>query len=131
MVSLFNVSCVVVYFTARKRSLRRLRFYTCLSFCPHGGVCLSACCAGISYPPDQAPPWEQTTPQEQTPPNQAPPWTRHHPPGADHPRHPPWDQAPPTQCMLGDTVNKQVVCIPLECNLVTILLTSGNKIAFH
>ena len=27
-------------FTARKRSLRRLCFYTCLSFCPRGGGCV-------------------------------------------------------------------------------------------
>ena len=28
--------------TARKRSLRRLCFYTCLSFCPQGGACMIA-----------------------------------------------------------------------------------------
>ena len=32
--------------TARKRSLRRLCFYTCLSFCPRGGG-IPACLAGI------------------------------------------------------------------------------------
>ena len=37
-----------------------------------------------------------------------PPWTRHPP-----------EQTPPAQCMLGDTVNKQTVCILLECNLVS------------
>ena len=30
-------------FTARKRSLRRLCFYTCLSFCPQGGACSGGC----------------------------------------------------------------------------------------
>ena len=33
---LFNI------FTARKRSLRRLCFYRCLSFCPQGGACVVA-----------------------------------------------------------------------------------------
>ena len=54
----------------------------------------------------------------------------HHPPtpGTRHPPRtetpleqtlpPPPDQAPPAQCMLGDTVNKRVVCILLEFNLV-------------
>ena len=31
----YVINCL---FTVRKRSLRRLCFYTCLSFCPHGGV---------------------------------------------------------------------------------------------
>ena len=53
-------------------------------------------------PPDQAPP-EQATPRTGTPPDQHPPTG----PGT-----------PPVQCMLGDTVNKQAVCILLECNLV-------------
>ena len=35
-------------------------------------------------------------------------------------RRPPWQGRPPTQCMLGDTVNKRAVCILLECNLVYI-----------
>ena len=35
---------LICLFTARTRSLQRLCFYTCLSFCPGGGgVCLSAC----------------------------------------------------------------------------------------
>ena len=40
---------------------------------------------------------------------QAPP-SKNNPLGTRHP--------PPEQCMLGDTVNKQAVCILLECNLV-------------
>ena len=45
-------------------------------------------------------------PQKQTPPT-----------GADPP-----EQTPPQQSMLGDTVNVRVVCIPLECNLVVIVI---------
>ena len=30
----------IIFITARKRSLRRLCFYTCLSFCPLGGACV-------------------------------------------------------------------------------------------
>ena len=36
MVTSLRVFCVII--TARKRSLRRLCFYTCLSFCPQGGL---------------------------------------------------------------------------------------------
>ena len=45
-----NFSC----FYARKRSLRRLCFYVCLSFCSQGYVCLSACWdtpPGTRHPP--------------------------------------------------------------------------------
>ena len=50
------------------------------------------------------------------------------PPGADLPpeqtpyrnRHPPGAHTSPPQCMLGDTGNKQAVCILLECNLVLV-----------
>ena len=51
-------------------------------------------------PQDQVPPWEQT-----------PPGTRH----------------PPVQCMLGDTGNKQEVCILLECNLVIEIVTASKR----
>ena len=39
VIQLNYVECVknVEFITARKRSLRRLCFYTCLSFCPRGG----------------------------------------------------------------------------------------------
>ena len=74
--------------------LRRLCFYTCLSFCPQGGgVCLSAwwdTLLGPGTPPEQPPPhpWDQAPPTR----------TRHHPPGTRH--RPlgagtPPDQAPP------------------------------------
>ena len=49
-----------------------------------------------------------TSPGPDTPQDQTLPGTRH-PPGGRH----------PAQCMLGDTGNKQAVCILLECNLVT------------
>ena len=91
--------------TPRKRSLRRLCFYTCLSFCPQRGG-LPRCMLGYHPPQSRPLPPDQThTPWEQTP-----PWTRH-PPGSRH--------IPPEQCMLGDTVNERVVCILLECNLVS------------
>ena len=95
----FSVSASYI-FTACKRSLRRLCFYTCLSVILYmgGGVCLSACWDSRLPPPEQTYPWEQTSPQEQTP-----------PPGAD---------SPLTQCMLGDTANKRAVRILLECILV-------------
>ena len=35
---------------------------------------------------------------------------------------PPARRHPPAQCMLGDTVNKQAVCILLECNSCFVLL---------
>ena len=68
----------------------------------HRRVCLGARWdthphSGSRYPPgSRHPPWEQTAPREETP----------------------WEQTPLAQCMLGDTVNKRVVCILLECNLV-------------
>ena len=88
----------------------------------HRGVCLSACWdttpqgpgrppRGPGTPPDQAPPWTN-------PPDQAPPRTRYSK-----------DQAPSPQkqSILGDMVNKWVVCILLECNLVFITqLRQGN-----
>ena len=78
--------------TARKQSLRRLCFYTCLSVIlfTGGGVCLSACW--------DKPPHPGTRP---------PPQSRH-----------PLEQTPPEQCMLGDTGNKRAVHILLECILV-------------
>ena len=62
-----SVIITLLIFTARKRSLRRLCFYTCLSVHGGGGVCPIAC-------------WDTT------------PLGRHHPPGQTHPsaRHPPF-----------------------------------------
>ena len=60
-----------------------------------GGVCLSAC-------------WDTT-------PGRRPPEADPRPPEVDTPLE---AGTPPAQCMLEDTVNKRVVCILLECNLV-------------
>ena len=65
--------CVVI--TIRKWSLRRLCFYTCLSFCPQGGVRPSACW--------DTPPRSRHTPRANTPLKQIPPWRRH--PRSKHP----------------------------------------------
>ena len=55
------LECILV--TARKRSLRRLCFYTCLSFCSH---CLPQCMLGYTPPPagTRHHPGKQTPPQE-------------------------------------------------------------------
>ena len=66
---------IIVLFTARKRSLRRLCFYTCVSV--HGG-------GGSTWA--GTPPRTRYTPRPATPPG-----TRY-PPG---PGTPPWDQVPP------------------------------------
>ena len=50
------------FFIASKLSLRRLCFYTCLSFCSQGGVCLSACWDTHTHPP-----WTDTSPRADTP----------------------------------------------------------------
>ena len=69
--------CNIGLITVRKGSLRRLCFYTCLSFCSQGGS--ASVHAGIPpgtrhTPPPQRRPPRADTPQEQTP-----------PPGADPP----------------------------------------------
>ena len=66
--------CAFFSFLPSAMKLRRLCFYTCLSFCPQG--VLPQCMLG--YPPEQAPPKQAPppkadtpradTPQEQTPP---------------------------------------------------------------
>ena len=56
--------------------LRRLCFYTCLSFCSQGWGSASVH-AGTPPPPRAGTPWEQTPPRSGTPPNQAPPGSRH------------------------------------------------------
>ena len=99
---------------------------------------------GADTPPDleQTPPtWTRCTPWDQVHPPEsrhppgpgAPPRSRQPPrtrctPPQEQPPPPPWDQVhplpeqthppPPTQSMLGDMVNTQVVRILLECNLV-------------
>ena len=42
------------YLPSANEVAERLWFYTCLSFCPQGGVCPSACCD--TPPPGQTPP---------------------------------------------------------------------------
>ena len=85
-----------IIFTARKRSLGQGNIFSsvCQEFCLEGSASVHA---GIPLVAD-------------TPPSRSIPLRRRHPLGTRH---------PPPQCMLGDTVNKQVVCILLECNLVT------------
>ena len=70
--------------TAPKRSLRRLYFYTCLSFCPRGG--------GVpgQVPPQQVHPPGRYTPLAGTPPAGTPPG-RYTP----RPVHPPAGTPPP------------------------------------
>ena len=94
----------------------------------HRGVCPIPCW--------DTPPWDQrqAPPQDQAPPEQTPPRTRgrHHPPDprTRYPpgsRHPPGTRHPPVQCMLGDTGNKQEVCILLECNLVIEIVTASKR----
>ena len=135
---------MIVVVTARKRSLRRLCFYICLSFCSQGeGVCLSACwdtppgaeTPGSRHPREQTPPRQtaprsrhhppgaDTTPQEQTSPKeQTPQWSRHLP-GSRHPpksRHTPGSRHTPSDTVHAHplTGNKWAVCILLECKLV-------------
>ena len=63
--------------------LRRLCFYTCLSFCSQGGG-LPQCMLGHHPPPPRAgTPWEQTPPRSGTPREQTPPGT-HTPPDQEH-----------------------------------------------
>ena len=91
-------------FTARKRSLRRLCFYTCLSV--HRGEYLGR------YPPRQVTPLRASTP----PPGQVRPLGRYTPWAGTPPGQ---VQPPPEQCMLGDKGNKRAVRILLECFLVS------------
>ena len=112
------MSCDVVvnFITACKRSLEQGNIFSsmCQEFCSQGwGVCLSACW-------DTTPPHGPGTPQTRHPTG----------PGTPQSRHPP-DQAPPAQCMLGDTVNKRVVCILLECNLVFYIFSQKYKRSIH
>ena len=120
--------CTDLIITARKRSLRRLCFYTCLSF-----ILFTVGEYLTRYPPHQVhtPPQTRYTPgpgthpPEQTPPDQVHypgtryPRPRYTPPRADTPR----DQVhPPEQSILGDTVNVRAVHILLERNLVCLCI---------
>ena len=115
-----------VVFTGRKRSLRRLCFYTCLSV--HGRVSGQVHppgkytpLSGQIHPPGQVHPtsWAGTPPRQVHPPGRYTP-QQVHSPG----RYTPGAGTPPTlpreQCMLGDAGNKRAVRILLECILVNI-----------
>ena len=72
-------------------------------------------------PLTRRPPARQTPKQGDSPGKETP--LARSPPGKADPlaRRPPSSKAdppPPVQCLLGDTVNKQAVCILPECNLV-------------
>ena len=94
----FSIFLENVFLPATTKLWPRLCFYSCLWFCPWGGVCLSACW--------DTTPWSRhqpgaDTPLEQTPhpPGADTPWSRH-PPGVDTPpppprSRPPWEQTPP------------------------------------
>ena len=69
--------------------LRRLCFYTCLSFCSQGGG-VPQCMLAYHYPPRSRHP-----PEADTPPGADPCWTRHPPGSGNPPEQTPWDQAPP------------------------------------
>ena len=122
--------CPLLVFTARKRSLRRLCFYTCLSVQRGGGGEYLA-----RYPPGQLPSRQVHPLGRYTSPRHVHPLGRYthlgrYPPGQVHPRqvHPLGRYTPPGQVHpLGrytphnacwDTVNKRAVRIPLECILV-------------
>ena len=98
-----------MFITARKRSLRRLYFYTCLSVILFTGGMSASVHDGI-HPSLLA----ADTPRKQTPPQVA-----DTPSGS---RHPPEADTPPSQCMLGDTGNKRAVCILLEYIFVSVFL---------
>ena len=84
----------------------------------HRGVSVSVH-AGIPHhtPPRADSPQEQTPPGSRYPLEQTPPLGADTLLGADTPL-----PLPHWQSMLGDTVNTQVVCILLECNLVSLFL---------
>ena len=105
------ISHIWSIFTARKRSLRMLCFYTCLSVILFTGGLLKCMMGCTPLPPPscqrQASPRgpEADTPQGQGADTPTPTQTQR--------QVPPWEQ-----CMLGDTGNKRAVRILLECILV-------------
>ena len=96
----------IFIFTARKRSFRRLCFYTCLSFCSQRGSTWECTHPpGPGTPPGQVHPLGTSTPGPGTPPRQVHPWDQVHPLGPGTPPrtrytprdqvHLPWDQIHP------------------------------------
>ena len=72
------------------------------------GVCDSVQSGGSASVHAGIPPWEQAPPGSRNPPWEQTP--------LETCCKACWDSTPPAQCMLGETVNKRAVCIPLECN---------------
>ena len=109
--------------------LRRLSFYTCLSFCSQGGS--ASVLAGIPPPPEQTPchPSPRTRhPPEQTPPDQAPP-------GADTPQTrqplPPRADTPPGPGIPGRRLLLRMLRILLECILVFFFALDNHVNSFE
>ena len=93
--------CLYSSFYRPQTKLQEGYIFTAVCDSFHRGVCLSAC-------------WD-TTPQTRHPPRAGTvPWSRH----------------PAVQCMLGDTVNKRVVCILLECNLVYDIILHKHSLIY-
>ena len=137
-----SVGCVLaatLFLPAATKLWSRLCFYTCLWFCPRGGLQAERTpLPGRTLPQDQAdpPPLDQADPPDQA--DHAPPRPGRHPPGPG--RHPPGpgrhprDQAdPPNQAdppgpgrplppgsRLQNTVYERPVRILLECILVYV-----------
>ena len=89
---------LIAIFTTRKRSLRRLCFYTCLSFCPWEGGGLPQYMLGY-HPPRPGTPPLRAVPLDQAPPravplDQAPP-PQSSPPGPGTPQSSPPRPGPP------------------------------------
>ena len=57
----------MIFITARKRSLRRLCFYTCLSFCPQGESVFPIACWDAPNPPSPRPETDPLRDQRQAP----------------------------------------------------------------
>ena len=116
-----------IIFTARKRSLRRLCFYPCLS-----AILFTGGVPGQVHPPGQVPHILQAGTPPGTPPRYTPrqvhplagiPPGRHTQPG----RYTPPTRYSPYHSACWDTVNKRAVRIPLECILVLFMLFIKNN----
>ena len=91
--------CLYSFIITRKRSLQRLCFYSCLSFCPQGGCLADTPPINLGQtPPRQIHPPGQTL--QADPPGQTPLPPGRHPPG----KHPPW-QTPPHVQQMATTVD--------------------------
>ena len=125
-------------FTARKRSLRRLCFYTCLSVILFTGGMSASVHDGINTPPGSRHPWEADSPWEADPPA-----NRHHPPPreADPPPRkqtplevdtPPWEADPPCAVHAGRYGQQAGGAHPTGIHTCfTIILTDSCPLLFH